>query len=129
MGNASIPVRRTPGFDLQGRFWPGYLLTNMDGTADRNERCPYSDPPYAAFTDDHIFPQFLGGRRTIRVCKQCNDVFGHTFEGRASRQLKRLQVFISHFGLDLTRTPASWPAAIVIDGATYDLQSGPECAQ
>jgi hypothetical protein len=93
------------------------------------ETCPYSQPPYGEFTDDHIFPQFLGGRRTIRVCKQCNNTFGHTFEGRASNQLKRLQVFISDFGLDLTRTTATWPAAIVIDEITYDLQSGPEGAQ
>jgi hypothetical protein len=93
------------------------------------EICPYSLPPYAEFTDDHIFPRFLGGRRTIRICRQCNSQFGHTFEGRASRQVKRLQVFISHFGLDLTRMPATWPAAIVIGDDTYDLRSGPEGVQ
>jgi len=93
------------------------------------ETCPYSAPPYEKFTDDHIFPQFLGGRRTVRVCKQCNDVFGHSFEGRASQQLKRLQVFISDFGLDLTRTPAAWPAAIVIGDETYDLRPGLQGAQ
>jgi hypothetical protein len=93
------------------------------------ETCPYSPPPYEKFTDDHIFPQFLGGRRTVRVCKQCNDRFGHNFEGPASRQIKRLQVFISHFGLDLTRTPATWPAAVVIGDDTYDLRPGPEGAQ
>jgi hypothetical protein len=93
------------------------------------ETCPYSQPPHGEFTDDHIFPQFLGGRRTIRVCKQCNNTFGHTFEGRASNQLKRLQVFISDFGLDLTRNTANWPAAIIIDEITYDLQSGSEGAQ
>lgn len=101
---------------------PLYFLVEM-------EICPYSQPPYAEFTDDHIFPQFLGGRKTIRVCRQCNSQFGHTFEGRASGQLKRLQVFISHFGLDLTRMPATWPAAIVIGDDTYDLRSGPEGAQ
>jgi HNH endonuclease len=93
------------------------------------ETCPYSQLPYGEFTDDHIFPRFLGGSRTIRVCRQCNNTFGHTFEGRASNQLKRLQVFISDFGLDLTRTTATWPAAIVIDEIAYDLQSGPEGAQ
>ena len=93
------------------------------------ETCPYSQLPYGEFSDDHIFPRFLGGSRTIRVCGQCNNIFGHTFEGRASNQLKRLQVFISDFGLDLTRTTAAWPAAIVIDKITYDLQSGPEGAQ
>src|SRR5450759_3387077 len=101
----------------------------MASDPSQNERCPYSEPPYAELTDDHIFPQFLGGRRTIRVCKQCNNLFGHTFEGRASKQLKRLQVFISHFGLDLTKAPAIWPAALVIDGDTYNLASGPEGVQ
>lgn len=71
----------------------------------------------------------MGGRRTVRVCKQCNDVFGRTFEGRASKQLKRLQVFISHFGLHLTRTLATWPAAILIGDDIYDLRPGPEGAQ
>ena len=93
------------------------------------EVCPYSDPPFGEFTDDHIFPQFLGGRRSIRVCRDCNSYFGHSFEGNASRQLKRMQVFISHFGLDLSRAPASWPSALVIDGTTYDLKSGPTGAQ
>jgi hypothetical protein len=93
------------------------------------ETCPYSPPPYEKFTDDHIFPKFLGGRNTVRVCKSCNDRFGHVFGGPASRQLKRLQVFISHFGLDLTRMPATWPAAIVIADDTYDLRPGPEGAQ
>lgn len=93
------------------------------------ETCPYSQPPDREFTDDHIFPQFLGGRRTIRVCKQCNNTFGHTFEGRTSTQLKRLQVFISHFGLDLTRTKAAWPAALTIGDESYDLRPGPDGAQ
>ena len=94
-----------------------------------DEQCPYCQPPYAQFTDDHIFPQFLGGRRAIRVCKECNSTFGHSFEGRASQQLKRLQVFISHFGLDLSRNPAMWPSALVIEDEKYDLLSGPDGAQ
>jgi HNH endonuclease len=93
------------------------------------ETCPYSKPPYGEFTDDHIFSLFLGGRRTIRVCRQCNNIFGHTFEGRASNQLKRLQVFISQLGLDLTRTLATWPAALEIGDDTFDLLSGPEGVQ
>ena len=101
----------------------------MSEARSTGEECPYCEPPYAEFTDDHIFPQFLGGRKTIRVCKKCNNSFGHSFEGRASQQLKRLQVFISHFGLDLTRNPAVWPSALVIDDVTYDLMSGPEGTQ
>ena len=93
------------------------------------EMCPYSDPPFGEFTDDHIFPQFLGGRRSIRVCRDCNSRFGHSFEGKAARQLKRMQVFISHFGLDLPRTPATWPSALVIDDTAYNLKSGPTGVQ
>ncbi|HEY4365125.1 MAG TPA: HNH endonuclease [Bryobacteraceae bacterium] len=96
---------------------------------DEMDTCPYSAPPYGAFSDDHIFPLFLGGRKTVRICKPCNDVFGHSFEGRCSNQLKRLQVFISHFGLDLTRTGATWPAALTIGDDTYDLRPGPDGAQ
>jgi hypothetical protein len=40
-----------------------------------------------------------------------------------------MQVFVSHFGLDLTRTLATWPSALEIDGTTYDLKSGPSGAQ
>ena len=94
-----------------------------------DECCPYCKPPFSEFTDDHIFPQFLGGRRTIRVCRKCNSSFGHSFEGSASRQIKRLQVFISHFGLDLTKNAAIWPSALIIDDVTYDLVSGPEGVQ
>jgi hypothetical protein len=94
-----------------------------------SEVCPYSDPPFGEFTDDHIFPEFLGGRRSIRVCRDCNSRFGHSFEARASSQLKRMQVFVSHFGLDLTRTLATWPSALEIEGTTYNLKSGPSGAQ
>lgn len=91
--------------------------------------CPYCDTANPELTDDHVFPQFLGSRRTIKVCRVCNNTFGHTFEGAVSRQLKRMQVFISHFGLDLARIPAAWPSAIVVDDVTYDLASGPEGVQ
>ncbi|MGA9507391.1 MAG: HNH endonuclease [Candidatus Sulfotelmatobacter sp.] len=94
-----------------------------------DEVCPFSDPPYTGFTDDHVFPQFLGGRRSIRVCADCNSRFGHSFEAGAAKQLRRLQVFISHFGLDLSRSPATWPSALVIGDATYSLKSGPQGVQ
>ena len=93
------------------------------------ERCPYSEPPFEELSDDHIFPEFLGGRRTIRICRDCNSRFGHSFEAKAAAQLKRMQVFISHFGLDLTNSGASWPSALEIDGVTYDLRSGPDGVQ
>jgi hypothetical protein len=94
-----------------------------------SEVCPYSAPPFGEFTNDHIFPEFLGGRRSIRVCRDCNNRFGHSFEANAAAQLKRMQVFVSHFGLDLTHAPATWPAALDIEGTSYDLKSGPDGVQ
>jgi hypothetical protein len=40
-----------------------------------------------------------------------------------------MQVFISHFGLDLTRPPATWRSALEIAGTTYNLKSGPNGVQ
>ena len=88
------------------------------------EICPYSHPPFEEFTDDHIFPQFLGGRRTIRLCRECNSRFGHSFEAESAKQIKKLQVFVSHFGLDLSRNAATWPSALVVGEKTYHLKSG-----
>jgi hypothetical protein len=93
-----------------------------------DERCPYCCIS-TEITDDHIFPQFLGGRRTIRVCRKCNNTFGHTFEGNASEQLARLQVFISHFGLNLSRNNAVWPSALTVNGEELSLTSGSAGAQ
>lgn len=37
-------------------------------------------------TDEHIIPEFLGGSlRFKRVCKQCNDRMGDSFEGRIAK--------------------------------------------
>lgn len=109
---------------------PGIMaLADMENEPAGGWQCPYCALPGTESTDDHIFPQFLGGRKTTRVCKKCNNAFGHTFEGRAANQLKRLQVFISHFGLNLTRTSGTWPAALEIGDDTFDLQSGPEGVQ
>jgi hypothetical protein len=104
-------------------------MSSSSGPPRESEECPFSDPPFGKFTNDHIFPEFLGGRRTIRVCRDCNNLFGHSFEAKASDLLKRMQVFISHFGLNLTRSPATWPCAIEVDGTTYNLKSGPDGAQ
>jgi len=116
----SVHHRMRNRFRYSGQMTPEWVS---------DEQCPYCEPPYSNFTDDHIFPQFLGGRRVIRVCKRCNSAFGHSFEGRASQQLKRVQVFISHFGLDLSRNSGLWPSALAIEGAEYDLTSGPAGAQ
>jgi hypothetical protein len=93
------------------------------------DECPYCAPPFGQFTDDHVFPHFLGGRATIRVCRTCNSSFGHSFEGESSKQMNQLQVFVSHFGLDLTRNPAVWPSALTVGDSVYNLKTGPTGTQ
>lgn len=80
-------------------------------------------------TDDHIFPQFLGGRRTIKACKSCNDVFGHTFEGASAKQLGAFHVYISSWGLPLRSAEPVWKSAHACDGRIYDFEVGPTSAK
>lgn len=116
--------------NLHFRVYKSHMSSFAESNPDQpSEVCPYSDSPFGEFTNDHIFPEFLGGRRSIRVCRDCNSRFGHSFEAKAANQLKRMQVFISHFGLDLTHAGATWPSALDIDGTTYDLKSGPDGVQ
>jgi hypothetical protein len=49
-------------------------------------------------SDDHVFPDFLGGTTTIRTCTQCNNKFGHRFEGPVSKDLAPIIVFLSLSG-------------------------------
>lgn len=48
--------------------------------------CPYCGVRQTN-SDDHVFPEFLGGRATIRAWKPCNDVFGHSIGGAVSIDL------------------------------------------
>lgn len=75
-------------------------------------------------SDDHIFPDFLGGDRTIRSCKPCNDRFGHRSEGPVSKNLAPIIVFLSFSGLKPRKTivhKRAWtdPAS----GYEYDIDS------
>ncbi|MDQ3819956.1 MAG: HNH endonuclease, partial [Acidobacteriota bacterium] len=66
-----------------------------------------------ALSRDHIFPQFLGGKRKVDCCKNCNSVFGHTFEAEAAKILQAEHVFISSWGLPLRSADPTWKAAHV----------------
>src|SRR5438046_795158 len=87
----------------------------------KSELCPYCDAR-PRNSDDHIFPEFLGGKTTIRACKPCNDVFGHSFEGPVSNDFAPAVVILRRGGL---RSPRRfvWRRAIKRDGIDYDLDS------
>src|SRR5258707_5541196 len=73
-------------------------------------------------SDDHIFPEFLGGQTTIRACKPCNDLFGHAFEGRVSSDFAPIVVMLRRGGLRSPRLVV-WKCAMKKEGVDYDLDS------
>lgn len=87
-------------------------------------KCPYCLQPIAVLSREHIFPRFLGGRRCIEVCKECNETLGHTIEGAASKQLDRLHLSIASWGVSLVNRAPVWRAAYTAEGKTYDLTVG-----
>lgn len=96
----------------------------MIDIAESRPLCPYCTDPILELSKDHIFPQFLGGRRRVNCCKTCNSVFGHTFEAGAAKVLQAEHVYISSWGLPLRSADPTWKAAHEHDGKTYDLSVG-----
>lgn len=74
-----------------------------------SRECPYCYERVRT-SRDHIFPQFLGGKSKIRICKPCNDKFGHSFEGAVSKTFAPLQIFLRACGLK-SPTGAKWKRA------------------
>jgi HNH endonuclease len=78
------------------------------------------------YTDDHIFLDSIGGRRTIRACKRCNDVFGHTFEVHTLElALRPLLVLLWDVGVPVIDRGKWKNAFIGKDGLPYHLTMGP----
>jgi len=73
-------------------------------------------------SDDHIFPEFLGGKTTIRACKPCNDLFGHDFEGPVCNDFASTVVMLRRGGLRAPRQVV-WKRALKRDGIDYDVDS------
>jgi hypothetical protein len=95
----------------------------MIKNAHGSEVCPYCNNPILEFSDEHIFPEFIGGRKTIDSCAACdsNNIFGHTFEGRVSPMLHALHISISTWGLALKRTVPAWRSGHEYEGLRFDL--------
>jgi hypothetical protein len=73
-------------------------------------------------SDDHVFPEFMGGKTTVRACKPCNDLFGHAFEGPVSNDFAPTVVMLRRGGLHSPRHVV-WRRAVKRDGIDYDLDS------
>lgn len=86
--------------------------------------CPYCKNSIDKKSRDHIFPDFLGGRRTIICCYECNNNFGRTFEAAAAvTTLHPLHVSISSWGLKLKNTVPPWRRAYEHQGMKFDIAS------
>jgi|SRR5579859_998625 len=73
---------------------------------------------------DHVFPEFLGGTRTIRACQSCNSQFGSDFEGFISKQLEPVIVALSFSGYKHKRTVVHTRAWVdETTGIEYNLDS------
>lgn len=87
------------------------------------EVCIFCQKPGGIISRDHIFPSFLGGRKTIQICKPCNDYFGHAIEAKAAEAMRPLQVVLSSGGIPLMATPnAVWRKAISLNGQKLHLE-------
>ena len=84
------------------------------------ESCPYCGRPMAERSDDHVFPQFMGGVQTIDCCKRCNDRFGHEFEAQAAQWFQKLHFYFATQGLHLKVPQIRWKDAFEQDGRRYD---------
>lgn len=83
--------------------------------------CPYCGV-HPRNSDDHIFPEFMGGKTTIRACKPCNDLFGHDFEGPVSNDFAPTVVMLRRGGVRSPRHVV-WKRATKRDGIDHDLDS------
>lgn len=73
---------------------------------------------------DHVFPDFLGGTRTVPVCRQCNNGFGTRFEGPVSRDLTPIIVVLCRSGYKHKRRVVYKRAWVdTATGIEYDLDS------
>ncbi len=88
-----------------------------------NEMCPYCSLR-PRDSNDHIFSEFLGGTTTVRACTQCNNTFGHDFEGGLSCDLASFVVTLCRCGLRPPRFVV-WKRAVkdTATGIEYDIDT------
>ncbi len=96
--------------------------------SDDPEVCPYCGrrPTGAGadvYSDDHIFMDAIGGKKTVRVYKRCNDRCGGTFEVRNLKEtIIRLSILLARVGVPIAKKGLKWKNAVSTpDGQVYDL--------
>jgi hypothetical protein len=73
-------------------------------------------------TEDHIFSEFLGGRKTIPACRHCNNGFGLSFEGGYSQALLKVKTWLAVQGVPLKwDRDFRWKGALEYQGKPSDL--------
>lgn len=75
------------------------------------------------YSDDHIFMEAIGGKKTVRVCKPCNDRCGGTFEARNLKDtIIRLSILLAKAGVPFANKGLKWKNAVSTpDGQVYNL--------
>jgi hypothetical protein len=72
-------------------------------------------------SNDHIFFDAIGGKRTIRACKGCNDTFGHTFEAHTiSRCLHPLRLLLANAKIPVAELGETWKNAFDWEGQKFN---------
>ncbi|MCB1216409.1 hypothetical protein KDL44_03400 [bacterium] len=85
--------------------------------------CPYCRDNQSN-SRDHIFPQFLCGKKTIATCDKCNNTFGSTFESEVASAFLPLIVFLSQSGYNHCKDLLYKHAFKVEEsGIAYDLST------
>jgi hypothetical protein len=95
---------------------------------DDPEVCPYcgrrpTGVGVDVYSDDHIFMEAIGGKKTVRVCKRCNDRCGATFEARNLKEtIIRLSILLAKAGVPIAKKGLKWKNAVSApDGQVYNL--------
>src|SRR4051794_28508044 len=88
-----------------------------------NISCPYCGLALAN-SKDHVFPQFLGGRKTIQACASCNSTFGSNFEAAAKASLEPIMVGLAVCGFKPT-TRVRWRKARTDPATGWDYDLNP----
>lgn len=95
---------------------------------DNPEVCPYcgrrpTGVGVDVYSDDHIFMYAIGGKKTVRVCKRCNDRCGGTFEARNLKEtIIRLSILLAKAGVPIAKKGLKWKNAFsTLDGQVYNL--------
>lgn len=95
---------------------------------DDPEVCPYCDRRPTGvdtdiYSDDHIFMDAIGGKKTVRVCKRCNDRCGGTFEAKNLKEtIIRLSILLAQAGVPIGKKDLVWKNAVSApDGHVFNL--------